>query len=115
MGRSLFCMTDWAGDSRLIGPGIDLIVDAAYPELQLVGSCLTVRCRNRRIGCVLLTNSDMAAPTRRAWDCVPIGIAKISSKWWRNCLKWNPFVPPQDFGFHLVETVFKRYGTLGHR
>uniref|UniRef100_A0A5S6QRK0 Lipocalin/cytosolic fatty-acid binding domain-containing protein n=1 Tax=Trichuris muris TaxID=70415 RepID=A0A5S6QRK0_TRIMR len=31
MGRSLFCMTDWAGDSRLIGPGIDLIVDAAYP------------------------------------------------------------------------------------
>uniref|UniRef100_A0A5S6QCQ3 Uncharacterized protein n=1 Tax=Trichuris muris TaxID=70415 RepID=A0A5S6QCQ3_TRIMR len=31
MGRSLFCMTDWAGDSRLMGPGIDLIVDAAYP------------------------------------------------------------------------------------
>uniref|UniRef100_A0A5S6Q5W9 Uncharacterized protein n=1 Tax=Trichuris muris TaxID=70415 RepID=A0A5S6Q5W9_TRIMR len=24
-------MTDWAGDNRLVGPGIDLIVDVAYP------------------------------------------------------------------------------------
>uniref|UniRef100_A0A5S6QU82 Uncharacterized protein n=1 Tax=Trichuris muris TaxID=70415 RepID=A0A5S6QU82_TRIMR len=39
-----------------------------------------MRCRHRRIGCVLLTNSDMAAPTRRAWDSVPIGMQNSPSK-----------------------------------
>uniref|UniRef100_A0A5S6QPI0 RNA-directed DNA polymerase n=1 Tax=Trichuris muris TaxID=70415 RepID=A0A5S6QPI0_TRIMR len=63
-----------------------VIVDAHskwLEGLQLVGSCLPVRFRHRRIGSVLLTKSDMAAPTRRAWDSVPIGITQISLQRWR--------------------------------